>query len=97
LDGTDLAPIHGLRRGEALAGWYRGSNSVVVLDRTAVPAAVHALELATGRRTPLFELTPPDPVGISGIEAAMLALDGSAYAYNVIRQLSELYLIEGLA
>jgi hypothetical protein len=95
-DGTGMLPINGLRRGEALAGWYRGSSSVVVLDRTTIPAGVHAIELATGRRTSLLELTPPDPVGISGIEAVILALDGSAYVYNVVRQLSELYLIEGL-
>jgi len=43
-----------------------------------------------------YLLEPSDPVGIPGIDGVMLAVDGSAYAYNVVRQLSELYLIEGL-
>jgi hypothetical protein len=95
-DGTNLAPIHGLRRTEAISGWYRDSRSIVVFDRTAIPAPVDALELRTGKRTPLLKLSPPDPVGISGVDGVMLAVDGSAYAYNVVRKLSELYLIEGL-
>jgi hypothetical protein len=36
------------------------------------------------------------PVGISGVTSVMLAADGGAYADRVVRQLSELYLIEGL-
>ncbi|MFI5166474.1 MAG: protein kinase [Thermoanaerobaculales bacterium] len=95
-DGTELTPFHGLRRTEAISGWYRDSRSIVVFDRNVIPAPVDALELRTGKRTPLLKLQPPDPVGISGVQGVMMAVDGSAYAYNVIRQLSELYLIEGL-
>jgi hypothetical protein len=95
-DGTDAAPLHGLRRGEAISGWYQDSSSIVVFDRNVIPAPVDALELRTGRRTPLLKLQPPDPVGISGVQGVKMALDGSAYAYSVVRQLSELYLIEGL-
>ncbi len=94
-DGTEAAPLHGLRRRDAMSGWYRDSRSIVVFDRNVIPAAVDALEVRTGMRTPLLKLQPPDPVGISGIQGVMLSLDGSAYAYNVVRQLSELYLIEG--
>ncbi len=36
-------------------------------------------------------------MGIAGIEGLMMAPDGAAYAYNVVRQLSVLYLIEGLS
>ena len=41
-------------------------------------------------------LQPPDPVGISGIPNLLLTPDGRAYTYNVVRKLSELYLVEGL-
>jgi eukaryotic-like serine/threonine-protein kinase len=95
-DGSDPVPFHGLRRGDAISGWYRDSRSIVVFDRNVIPAPVDALELRTGKRTHLLNLQPPDPVGISGVHGLMLAVDGSAYAYNVVRQLSELYLIEGL-
>jgi hypothetical protein len=95
-DGTDAAPVHGLRRTEAVSGWYRDSGSIVVFDRNTIPAPVDALELRTGKRTPLLKLLPPDPVGISGVQGVLLSIDGRAYAYNVVRQLSELYLINGL-
>jgi hypothetical protein len=95
-DGSDPVPFHGLRRGDAISGWYRDSRSIIVFDRNVIPAPVDALELRTGKRTPLLKLQPPDPVGISGIHGLMLAVDGSAYTYNVVRQLSELYLVEGL-
>ncbi len=85
-----------LGRGATTPGRYRDSGSLVVYSRTLLPAPVDAIDLASGKRTPLLKLIPPDPVGISGIQGVMLSLDGSAYAYNVVRQLSELYLVEGL-
>ena len=96
VDGTDLQPVRGVARGEAVSGWYRDSSTLVVFDRNVLPAPVVALDRKTGKRTPLWKLMPPDPVGISGVQGLMLATDGGAYAYNVIRQLSELYLVDGL-
>jgi hypothetical protein len=96
VDGRDLRALRGLGRGEAISGWYRDSNTLVVFDRNVLPAPVDALDVATGKRTPLLKLMPPDPVGISGVQGLMVAVDGGAYAYDVVRQLSELYLIEGL-
>jgi eukaryotic-like serine/threonine-protein kinase len=95
-DGTDAAPFDGLRRTEVISGWYRDSRSIVVFDRNVIPAPVDALEQKTGNRTPLLKLTPPDPGGISRILGVMMALDSSAYAYNVVRQLYDLHVIEGL-
>jgi hypothetical protein len=96
VDGTNPQPVRGVARGEAVSGWYRDSSTLAVFDRNVLPAPVEALEMKTGKRTPLLKLMPPDPVGISGVQGLMLAVDGGAYAYNVVRQLSELYLVEGL-
>ncbi len=96
VDGSHPVAVPGLRRREAISGWYRDSRHVVVFDRNVLPAPVDVLEVPTGKRTPLLRLTPPDPVGISGVQGLCLAPNGSAYAYNVVRQISELYLIEGL-
>lgn len=95
-DGSSPRSVHGLREREAILGWYKDSSALVILDRNVLPAPVTALDVATGKRTPLMMLTPPDPVGISGVQGLCLAPDGSAYAYNIVRQISELYLIEGL-
>ena len=85
-----------LQKGEAISGWGPDSVSLIVWDRNRVPALVEQLDLASGRRTELLELVPPDPAGVSGIQGVFVALDGKTYAYNVVRKLSQLYLIEGL-
>jgi hypothetical protein len=41
-------------------------------------------------------VAPPDPVGVQGIQILLATPDAVAYAYNVTRKLSELYLVEGL-
>jgi hypothetical protein len=79
-----------------VAGWGSDSASLYVWDRNKVPADVSRVDLATKLRTRILTLQPPDPVGISGIPNLLIAPDGRSYAYNVVRKLSELYLVEGL-
>ena len=95
-DGTGNKAVMALPRGEAISGWGRDSTSLIVWDRNKLPAEVEQVDLATGRRTHLMSLAPPDPVGIPGIQGLQTMPDGRAYTYNVTRKLSELYLIEGL-
>ena len=95
-DGSEMRKFGWLQKGEAISGWGPDSVSLIVWDRNRVPALVEQLDLASGRRTELLELVPPDPAGVSGIQGVFVALDGKTYAYNVVRKLSQLYLIEGL-
>ncbi|HUB30204.1 MAG TPA: hypothetical protein VL967_10915 [Terracidiphilus sp.] len=37
-----------------------------------------------------------DPVGAVGITTVRVTPDGKSFAYNALRQLSELYLLQGL-
>jgi hypothetical protein len=53
------------------------------------------VELATGRREPWKTIMPQDPVGI-WMADLLLTPDGKSYAYNCSRDLSDLYLVEGL-
>ena len=78
------------------AGWGPDSASLYLWDRNKVPAEVDRVDIATKRRTRVMTLQPPDPVGISGIPNLLLTADARAYTYNVVRKLSELYLVEGL-
>ena len=96
VDGRDLRPVHGVRMREVLAAWYRDSGHLVVVDRNALPATVDVLDLSTGERTPLLRLVPPYPVGVLNVTGVMVAVDGGTYAYNVVRKLSELYIVERL-
>jgi hypothetical protein len=62
----------------------------------AVPARVYRLYLATDRREAWKKLMPPDPAGVPGLLSVLLTTDGRAHAYTYTRDLSDLYLVEGL-
>src|SRR6185436_2956076 len=95
-DGTEAHQVMKIEKGDAVAGWGPDSASFLVWDRNKVPADVDRIDIATGKRTRLVTLQPPDPVGIAGLPMVQMTPDGTAYAYNVVRRLSELYLVEGL-
>jgi Tol biopolymer transport system component len=95
-DGTGTRAVLTLPRGEAVSGWGPDSSSLLVWDRNKVPADVDRVDLATGKRTRVLTVQPPDPVGVPGIQGLQITPDLKSYAYNVTRKLSELYLVEGL-
>jgi hypothetical protein len=95
-DGTGTRAVLTLPRGEAVSGWGPDSSSLLVWDRNKVPADVDRVDLATGKRTRVLTVQPPDPVGVPGIQGLQVTPDLKSYAYNVTRKLSELYLVEGL-
>jgi hypothetical protein len=54
------------------------------------------LEIATGKRRPWKELTPPDPAGVLAAGPILLSDDGQSYDYSYRRMIDDLYLMEGL-
>ena len=95
-DGSEPRTALTLPVGEAVAGWGADSASLLVWNRNTVPAQVDRVDLASGRRTRVLTIAPPDPVGVQGMPIVLITPDASAYAYNLTRRLSELYLVEGL-
>jgi hypothetical protein len=95
-DGSETRTALTLHAGEAISGWGPDSASLLVWDRNSLPAEVDRVDLATGQRTRVLTVMPPDPVGVQGIQVLLITPDASAYAYNVTRKLSELYVVEGL-
>jgi tRNA A-37 threonylcarbamoyl transferase component Bud32 len=95
-DGSGERTYDWLKPGEAISGWGADSASLIVWDRNRLPALVERLDLATGRRTRMAQITPPDPAGVPGIQGVFLSPTGTRYAYNFVRRLSQLYTIEGL-
>jgi hypothetical protein len=95
-DGTGERIYTSLKVGEAISSWGADSASLIVWDRNRLPALVERLDLATGRRTRMAQISPPDPAGVPGIQGVFLSPTGTRYAYNFVRRLSQLYTIEGL-
>jgi eukaryotic-like serine/threonine-protein kinase len=65
-------------------------------DALGAPAQLFRLDVQSGRETPWMELVPPDRVALMYIWGARLARDGQAYAYAYIRNLHDLYIVDGL-
>jgi len=71
-------------------------SAVFVADYNGVTASVYRIEVATGKRELIKKLDIGDPAGAFGITAVRVTPDGKSFAYNTLRQLSELYLLQGL-
>ncbi|MGB7866379.1 MAG: hypothetical protein WCF74_23510, partial [Candidatus Sulfotelmatobacter sp.] len=62
----------------------------------ALPLKITRVELATGKREPFKEIVPADPAGAQSIPYIKFSADGKSYAYSMGRQLSDLYVVDGL-
>jgi Tol biopolymer transport system component len=96
LDGTHLRPCRGTELGDWPIQWSADGRTLFVSQRGGVTTQIVRIELATGRRTLLYELAARDPAGASAPVAVRLTPDGKSYAYNLERILDDLYLVDGL-
>jgi Tol biopolymer transport system component len=97
IDGSAApAPIQGSEKGEVPIAWSPDAQSLYVYRPTALPAQVVRITPATGAREPWKQFTPTDPAGVYKIAPVLITPDASAYAYNALRVLNDLYVAEGL-
>jgi hypothetical protein len=95
-DGAKPAPAKGILRTEVAAGWSDDSREVYLYDRNTIPANVVRWNPITGARRPFLRIAPPDASGVWGISNLVISPSGDAYVYSVLRELSDVYLINGL-
>ncbi len=95
MEGGQPRPIPGLLAGETFA-WTADPHYVYVYRGKQAPVSVYRLNVLTGERQFLREITPPDVAGVSDISHIHFSADGRAYVYSYTRLLSELYLVKGL-
>jgi Tol biopolymer transport system component len=77
-------------------GWSDDGGSLFVRQRGQIPAQVERLDLKTGTLTPWRSLMPGDSAGVTSIGSVRITPDGKAYAYSYLRNLADLYVVEGL-
>jgi DNA-binding winged helix-turn-helix (wHTH) protein len=96
IDGAgDPRPIPGTE-GLWVLSWGDGGRVAYVREAKRSKTMIYRLDPATGRREPWHELGPPDQAGVVGVGNVTITADGRAYAYNYARQLSDLYVVDGL-
>jgi eukaryotic-like serine/threonine-protein kinase len=94
--GAPPIAVTGAEAGEVPIQWSADAASLFVYRPTALPARVYKVNLATGARELWKEFTPTDPAGVYKIAPISITADGSAYAYDALRMLSDLYVVDGL-
>lgn len=91
-----LIPLPQLEANYLPVRWSKDGKYIYVRERGQVPAAVFRYELNTERKQPVLDLMPADKTGVHEILRVLLTPDASSYAYSYTRELSELFIIEGL-
>jgi len=96
LDGSSPTALPGASLNEVPAAWSADDKSLLVFDPGELPARVAAVDIGTGRRRLVREVSPLDRTGVSGILRYVTNANGTAYAYTCYQFESTLYLAEGL-
>ena len=96
LNGGQRTTCCQLAPGERLIRWNADGRSLITRRDNGIRTTILKLDLATGRRTQLWELAPVDPAGVSGPRPIAVTPDGRGYAYTFMRTVSDLYVVDGL-
>jgi len=96
--GGDPLPIAGLDPLDSVVRWTTDGRGLYVrrtLDSRSVEIA--RFDLATGKRTPLRQITPlPEAAGMGGIGQLLITPEATSYVYGYGITMSDLYLVKGL-
>jgi hypothetical protein len=96
VQGGEPQPIRELDRGDHPVAWSEDARTLYSFRHGEVPCTVYRLDLATRRKEVWKVLGPADVTGVQHIGRVQITPDARSYAYGHIRQLSELYLVEGV-
>lgn len=91
-DARDLATLFPA----APVQWNSDGTSLYLRDlRSRVPVRIVRFDVAHSSIRPWKELAPSDRTGLDYLMNAVVTPDGKSYAYSWLRDLSELYVVEG--
>ena len=81
---------------EVFVGWSADPARIQVATWNGPTARIDALDITTGRRSTIRDITVDDPAGLLTVPALYLSGDARTYIYGSARMLSTLYLVTGL-
>jgi serine/threonine protein kinase/DNA-binding beta-propeller fold protein YncE len=96
VEGGEPRPVSGFEERDRAIRWSADGRSVFVHQTGEHNTRIFLIDIATGRRTLWKELAISEPAGSAGIREVFLTPDGKSYVYWYVRELSDLYLVEGL-
>ncbi len=96
IEGGEPRPLGGVEVGEVPLRWSADPEVLFVCDVRELPARIFRVNVRTGKRELVRQLSPLDAAGVSSIDLIRMTADGRSYVYSYRRLLSELFVVEGL-
>jgi len=96
LDGGNPRPIPGLEAEEIPFQWSEDSSSVYVFQKGDVPLKVFRVNINTGKRDRLPDISPADATGVVTVGPVVSTHDASRFVYSYYQVISVLYVVSGL-
>lgn len=94
--GGEPRAIPGWSSEDIWVTWCADGRSAYVYRDDKISAPAYRLDLTTGKRELLMTLVPADAAGVTAIVNVRMTADGKAYGYSYLRELSDLFLVEGV-
>ncbi|MGD8895121.1 MAG: winged helix-turn-helix domain-containing protein [Acidobacteriota bacterium] len=95
-EGGDPRPLAGAEPGWMATAWDT-KGRVWFRDRTnRIPELLWRVDLETGERELVSEMAPADRAGALDLVRVVVAQSGEAWAYSLVRRLSDLYVVTDL-
>ncbi len=96
VDGAAAKPALDVQAGDNVIAWSADGRFIFLRrDQGPAEATLSRLDLASRREEAWKEIKPADPVGVR-LDSVVITPDGAAYAYSYERDVSTLYLANGL-
>ena len=96
IEGGEAREIPGVEPEDNFVAWSSDGRSIFVNPELEVPRRVYRVDLVTGKRSLWKTLAPADWVGVFSIWSVQISADEQSYCYSYGRNISDLYLVEGL-
>ena len=96
VNGNEARPVRGTEPDDSPVQWSTEGRSLYVSRVQRQVSQIFRVELLTGRRTLVHEVSARDWAGASWPFQLRITPDGKSYAYTFQRLLDDLFLVEGL-
>jgi Tol biopolymer transport system component len=96
ISGGDPKALPGWLPEDLWITWSADGRSVYLYQDQKTSAPVYRLDVATGKRQLVATLAPSDPAGVTSVLNVRMTPDGKFTAYSYFRELSDLFLVEGV-
>jgi serine/threonine protein kinase len=96
IDGGPPRVIPGIEPGFLSFQWSEDSTSIYGYHPGHVPTEIFKVDIVTGKKTPVQELSPDVTAGVVNVFPVVATRDGARFAYSYSQVKSVLYMISGL-